>query len=88
MRAWAGEAGYSKVEASASAWSFATAEEREWWGGSWAERVTESALAERALELGLARKEELAAIATAWRRWVTARDGWFAVVHGELLCEA
>lgn len=28
----------------------------------------------------------LAAISAAWRRWAGERDGWFSVLHGELLC--
>jgi SAM-dependent methyltransferase len=88
LRSWAEEAGYSRIECTASAWCFATDEERAWWGDSWAERVTDSALAERAIELGLAGRDDLAAIAAAWRAWVAARDGWFAMVHGEILCEA
>jgi len=88
LRSWAEEAGYANIECSASAWCFATDEERAQWSDSWAERVTESALARRAVELEVAGKEELHAIASAWRRWGAATDGWFALVHGEILCEA
>lgn len=88
LGSWAEEAGYSRIESSASAWCFATAEDREWWAGSWAERVTDTVLAERAVALGLAGREELAAIAAAWHRWAASRDGWFGLVHGEILCEA
>ncbi len=88
LRSWAEAAGYSKIECSASAWCFATDEERAQWSDSWAERVTQSALARRAVELELAEDEELDAIASAWRRWGAATGGWFALVHGEILCEA
>ncbi|HUG86579.1 MAG TPA: methyltransferase domain-containing protein, partial [Euzebya sp.] len=37
---WAHEAGLSDVTPSASAWCFATPEDRSWWAGLWADRVT------------------------------------------------
>jgi SAM-dependent methyltransferase len=83
---WAQAAGFSEVVPSASVWCHATPEERDWWGGLWADRVTASALAGQLRAQGLASDDELAAIAAAWRRWAAAPDGWFAVVHGEVLC--
>jgi hypothetical protein len=83
---WARRAGFSQVIPSASVWCFATPEDRHWWGGMWADRVVDSALAEQAVERGLASRDDLEEIAAAWHRWAAARDGWFAVVHGEILC--
>jgi ubiquinone/menaquinone biosynthesis C-methylase UbiE len=83
---WAQAAGFSEVVPSASVWCHATPEERDWWGGLWADRITASALAEQLRAQGLASDDELAAIAAAWRRWAAAHDGWFTVVHGEVLC--
>jgi ubiquinone/menaquinone biosynthesis C-methylase UbiE len=83
---WAQAAGFSEVVPSASVWCHATPEERDWWGGLWADRVTRSALAEQLRAQGLTSDGELAAIAAAWRRWAAAPDGWFTVVHGEVLC--
>ena len=68
-----------------SAWCFATDEERAWWGGLWADRVTGTALGDRAVELGLATRGDLDEMAAAWRAWAAAPDGWFAVLHGEVL---
>jgi hypothetical protein len=34
----------------------------------------------------LASPGSLEEIADGWRRWAGAPDGWFAVVHGEVLC--
>jgi len=34
----------------------------------------------------MATTAELEAISAAWRRWTAAHDGWFAIVHGEVLC--
>ena len=27
-------------------------------------------------------------IAAAWRQWSAEPDGWFAILHGEILCRA
>ena len=59
-----------------------------WWGGLWADRVTVSALGDQAVEHGLATLAELDGLADAWRRWAADADGWFAVLHGEILCRA
>lgn len=86
LLAWALRAGFSEVVPSASAWCFATPEDRAWWGGLWADRITGSALTERIRDGGLADDAELAAIAAAWRRWAETPEGWFVCPHGELLC--
>ncbi len=86
LLAWALRAGFRDVRPSASAWCFATPEDRAWWAETWAVRVTESALAGQAVDRGLATREALAEIAGGWRRWAAAEDGWFAVLHGEVLC--
>jgi hypothetical protein len=82
---WAQQAGYVDIVASSSTWTFAAPDDRSWWGGLWADRVTQSAFADQALDYGLADTEELAEIAAAWRRWADQPDGWFAVLHGEIL---
>jgi len=88
LLAWARRAGFATVEASASVWCFATPEERSWWGGLWAERVTGSRLADQLLASGLADRHDLEGFAGGWRRWAADPDGWFAVLHGEVLCTA
>jgi hypothetical protein len=85
LRAWALEAGFGAVTTSASAWSYAEPAERAWWGSLWAERVTATALAARARELGVATAEDLAEFAEGWRAWAAVPDAWFAVLHGEIL---
>lgn len=85
LLAWCREAGFSSVESSATAWCFATDEDRGWWGGLWADRITETALTDRAIELGVATRAELEDLGQAWRTWAAAPDGWFAVLHGEIL---
>ncbi|PYC72096.1 SAM-dependent methyltransferase [Streptomyces tateyamensis] len=85
LAAWARAAGFTEVTASSSSWTFATPGERLWWGESWADRTTSSGLAGTALAAGLATEAQLAAIAQGWRRWTVEPDGWFAVLHGEVL---
>ena len=86
LNSWARAAGFSDVQCSASAWCFATPEEREWWGGTWAERVVSSRIAEQAVERNHATTAELHEIASPFREWAAADDGWFAILHGEILC--
>ncbi len=86
LLAWARAAGFEEVEASASTWCYATAEERAWWGGMWADRIIESALARQLLESGLANPADLRRISDAWRAWAADGDGWCLVPHGEILC--
>jgi len=86
LKAWANAAGFDDVAASASVWCFAAPDEREWWGGLWADRMTSSAIATQAVDEHLATREELDDLAAAWRRWAAHPDAWFAVLHGEVLC--
>ena len=46
------------MQASGSAWCYTGAEERTWWGTSWAERLTTSPFGDRAVEHGLATRDE------------------------------
>jgi SAM-dependent methyltransferase len=82
---WARRAGLDGAAFGASTWLFATPQDRAWWGGQWADRTLASAFGRRAVELGLANSDELEEIAGGWRRWAVHPDGWFVVVHGELL---
>ncbi|MBV9139858.1 MAG: methyltransferase domain-containing protein [Pseudonocardiales bacterium] len=86
LLSWARAAGFSTITSSATDWCYATPEERAWWGGLWAERVTSSAFATQVLERHVATREDLQDMALAWRRWAEHDDGWFAVLHGEVVC--
>jgi len=86
LLAWAHAAGFSDVTPSASAWCFATPDDRAWWGALWADRMTTSAIGEQARREGFATRPELEAMAAAWRRWAALPDAWFAVLHGEIVC--
>lgn len=85
LLSWAHAAGLTDVVATSSTWCYSTAEQREGWGGMWAERILESALARQLVDSGDASVADLQRISRAWRSWVAAEDGWISVVHGEIL---
>lgn len=85
---WLHAAGFERVDPGAAAWCFATPEERNWWGGLWADRVTSSAIAAQLVDAGFASGDELEAMATAFRQWAVHPDGWFCVPHGEAIAHA
>lgn len=85
LLAWARAAGFSEVEPSASVWCWADEETRRWWGGLWAQRMVESAVAEQAVGLGVATASELADIGRGFEHWAQQPDGWFIVPHGEVV---
>lgn len=90
LLAWAHAAGLGdgargEVTYTTSTWTYATAEDRAWWGDLWAVRTERSAFAEQAVAYGVAPADELAAIAAAWRRWAAEPDAVWVVLHGELV---
>ena len=85
---WAHESGLSDVRYSTSTWTFATPEDRAWWGELWADRTVGSSLAEQAVEYGAATPDELAEVAAGWRGWAAEEDGVFVVLHGEVVARA
>lgn len=82
---WAHAAGLTDVTASASVWCYADEDARQWWGGQWQRRAVESSFHDEVLRQGLADEGEIADVVAGWRSWTEARDGWFVVVHGEIL---
>jgi ubiquinone/menaquinone biosynthesis C-methylase UbiE len=88
LLAWSHAAGFSDVRSTATAWCYASPEDRAWWGELWADRMTKTAVGDQAVEIGASTRAELDAIAEAWRRWIAHPDGWFAVLSGEILARA
>jgi SAM-dependent methyltransferase len=86
LLSWANAVGFSSVEATGSMWCFSNSTDREWWGSLWADRVTKSAFAEQLLAEAVAEPHELDDVAQAFHRWAANADGWFGVVHGEIVC--
>ena len=84
LLSWARAAGFTDVTASASTWCYTTPADRTWQSQTWAQRCLTS-FGPRAVELGLADRADLEAMAQAWRQWGASEDAWFVVVHGEVL---
>ena len=85
LLSWARGAGFREIHSSASVWCFSDDEGREWWGGQWAERLVRSDFADHAVAGGHATKDDLASMSEAFRSWSREPNGWFVVLHGELL---
>lgn len=88
IKAWALEAGFTEVRATASVWGFSEPDEREWWGGAWAERASSSNWGPDAISQGIATETQIQQIADAWTAWVADPAGWYAMPHGEILAVA
>jgi SAM-dependent methyltransferase len=88
LLAWAREAGFTEVTPTASVWCHATPDARAAWGGMWADRILDSAIATQAVERGLATRADLEEISEGWQAWRDSDDGWLIVPHGEILCGA
>lgn len=88
LHAWAREAGFGAkdISSTASTWCFSSLEEREFWGGMWADRLLQSAFVQQAIDGGHATQDDLREMSQAWRDWIRHPDGRFVVQHGEILC--
>ncbi|KZP34148.1 UbiE family methyltransferase [Athelia psychrophila] len=88
LHAWAHEAGFAwpSITVTAGTWCFQTPADRAWWSGMWADRTVSSKYADGAVKSGHATKEDLESAAQMWRRWGECEDGWFAMLHGEVIC--
>ncbi|RLL67667.1 methyltransferase domain-containing protein [Streptomyces sp. Z26] len=88
LHVWARRAGFAPedVTATSGTWCFRSAADRAWWSGLWAERTVASDYARLAVAGGHADEAELRRIADGWREWGADGDGWFSVLHGEVVC--
>ena len=64
-------------------WSCGTMELTKARGESWARRVLASNIADRAVEYGIASKQELEEASAGWLRWSVEPDAYFSFSHGE-----
>ena len=85
LLAWVRAAGFEEIVAASSTWTFADPEARAWWCGLWADRIVASSFATQAVTYGLSTPEELELLAAGFRSWAEEEDGWFVVLHGEVL---
>ena len=88
LLSWARRAGFTDITCSATTWCFSTPDERAFWSEMWAERIMQPGIGDAAVSYGYATEADRPRIAEAWRQWGASDDGWFAITHGEILCEA
>ncbi len=82
---WTMAAGFERIEPAASAWTYATPDQRRFWAGTWAERAVASDFASHAVEMKLATEADLLEISEAWRSWEHEPTGFFLIPHTEIL---
>ena len=87
LMTWFHQAGLGEVKCSATASVYATKEERENWGLSWADRCLNTSFATQAVDYGYATWEELETISEGWRYWSSHPDGYFQFITGEAIAE-
>src|SRR5664280_783210 len=85
LKGWVQAAGFQNLTVTSSTWTYESADERDWWGGLWSDRLLHSDIAQQFVESGLATRSELEEISSAFRQWGEQPDGVFLVLHGEVL---
>lgn len=88
LLAWAHEAGFEDVSPGSSTWLHATPQARRSWAATCAGRLTAGPFAQQLEREGWASAEEREELARAFHRWAEDPDGWFSVLHGEILARA
>jgi SAM-dependent methyltransferase len=78
LRALLNASGARGLQVSAQQWCYATATETRTWGDSYAERLLTSPMGARVVERGNATREDLEAMATAFRAWARHPDAFWA----------
>ncbi|MDN5821149.1 MAG: methyltransferase domain-containing protein [Brachybacterium sp.] len=85
LLAWAHEAGLEDVTPSSSTWLHATPEARAAWAGTLAGRLTSGPFSQQLEREGWADAAERERIAAGIRTWAEHPDGWFSLLHGEVI---
>lgn len=85
LLAWAHEAGFEDVTPGASTWLYATPEARRAWAATCAGRLSTGPFAQQLEREGWAGAEDREACAQDFHRWAEDADGWFSLLHGEIL---
>jgi ubiquinone/menaquinone biosynthesis C-methylase UbiE len=81
LRALFNAAGVVDLEISAVTWCYATPEETTAWGDSYSERLLTSPMGARPVEYGFATREDIEAMAAAFRAWAVHPDAFWAFVQ-------
>jgi ubiquinone/menaquinone biosynthesis C-methylase UbiE len=85
MRCWFRAAGFTDCRLTTSTMTFADTEATRDWGETYAERTLHSSVGEKAVEYGIATREELERIASDWRAWGRHPDAFFCAVNTEVV---
>ncbi|KAL8738302.1 MAG: hypothetical protein Q9181_000891 [Wetmoreana brouardii] len=64
-----------QIMASAGTWCYSTPEERQLWAETMADRCVNGTMPKKAIEIGVAKEEELREMSEAWGKWMRAEDG-------------
>jgi ubiquinone/menaquinone biosynthesis C-methylase UbiE len=85
LRALFNAAGVEDLQITSVVWCYATPAETTQWGESYAARLLTSPMGERAVEYGFASRDDLEAMAAAFRAWAAHPDAFWAFLHVEAL---
>ena len=89
LHTWAKEAGFlaADISTTAGTWCYNSPAERSWWSGVWVDRIEQSDWRDTTITGGHATQNDLDRLADAWRAWGSSEDAWYAIMHGEVLCQ-
>ena len=85
LLSWVLEAGFVEPVVTSSAHTYADTAGRVSWGQMWAVRVLDSDFTRYAIDGGLATQAELREMSSAFRRWASQPDGFWAFLNGEVV---
>lgn len=87
VHAWARQAGFemSRITRTATTWCYSTPEEREFWAMAGVNRLQNSKMPESLKKFGLGTDDEIKEVVQALKDWMADEDGWFALIHGEII---
>lgn len=80
LPSWARAAGFAQIETHPNV-VLLEGEEARIWGEAWSQRILHSAVADQALEYGLASQAELDTLSAAWLRWSAQPEALFMFIQ-------
>ncbi|KAK5627073.1 hypothetical protein RRF57_002788 [Xylaria bambusicola] len=87
-REFARKAGFSpeSISASAACVTYTNPADRAWAGENMGSRFDAGSDLKKGVELGFVTEEEAARMPAAWREWAKAEDGFYSMIHGQVVC--
>ncbi len=71
------------IQITTNTWTFYEESGKTWWGDQWSQRILESDIAVKALEYGIATRDELEAISVGWQQWKNTPSSVSCFTHFE-----